>query len=1179
MWQPGLAGFRRTRLPGRSVGTLPALAPAGPDAPKKVLNRPFRQVILNWRHIERPFGVGAQIPGPNQGGWIAEREIAMLLCLIPQRRRSISIPRVLGAAGLVLLAGRAAHAQSTWTNASGGNWSVASNWNNSNVPDNSGESAIILPPGPYTVFFDNNYSINALTIAHELIRVDLQNSLSLALSGGLNNSGVFTINNAAGPNNTFVRINASQTWSGGGATVLNANPGNLDTAYILYSGGGEVLTLASGTSILGSGRIYVSMVNDGGVIANSFGRTLELLGFGKTNNSEFAAIQGGILALSSQTLTQGASASVRAYPSSSVAINSSAITGGKLQTDAGGSTGFSGSSTLTSLSTAGVLDVLNNSEVRLATSLVNDGDIRVNNGSGPNNTSIRANTSVSLDGLGSITLRSDGVNPDTAYLIYNGGGEIVTQGPQHTIRGSGNIYVAMVNNGTISASTPGRSLRLVAFGKTNNKTISADVGRLEIDNTTITQGGPGVISLTSTAGASLVVRSAVINSGLLQSSVNAITIEGTSTFNNTAINGPMTVLNNSEMRLGGAGTTHAGDLFVNSGSGQNNTFIRVMQNHAISGVGRIVLRAHPANLDTAYLFYNGGGEALTQNAGHSIVGTGNIHVALNNAGIVSADQNGRTLQLLAFSKSNAGLFMSQNGGILQFSGTTVTQSGAGTIRADTGQVRLIGTTVNGGAIETINGGFCELSASTTLSGVSFAGDGRVPNNNEVRIAGPLTNNGTLTVNPSAGQNNTYLRLATSQTVSGSGSIVLNAHPANLDTAYLIYNGGGEVLTQAAGHSVRGTGRIYVALTNNGLVSADVPGQTLDLTAFAKTNNAVFEATNSGVLSLTSVNINQAPGGILRSASGGRISVVAANIAGGTIQSASDSLSDAATFQSSSSVSGVSLVGAAIVPNNNEFRLNAGGLTNNGILTINPTAGANGTYLRAVSSATIDGTGSIVLNANPANLDTAYLLYNGGGEALTFGNGQTLAGTGNIYVRTVSHGTVAPGGNPSGTSIGRLNLAAFRFSQQSDGIMVFDISGPAPSQFDRITGGATIDLAGALVPSLINSYDPVIGTTFDIIDGPPVVGTFASVGPGFTVQYFPNKVRVTYTGPTCPADLNHDGVVDDADFVLFVPAYNILDCADPSMPVGCPADMNRDGVVDDIDFVIFLAQYNELICPE
>ncbi len=65
---------------------------------------------------------------------------------------------------------------------------------------------------------------------------------------------------------------------------------------------------------------------------------------------------------------------------------------------------------------------------------------------------------------------------------------------------------------------------------------------------------------------------------------------------------------------------------------------------------------------------------------------------------------------------------------------------------------------------------------------------------------------------------------------------------------------------------------------------------------------------------------------------------------------------------------------------------------------------------------------------------------------------------------------------------------------------------------------------------------------------------------------------------CPCDLNADGLVDDADFVLFINAYNILDCADPTMPPGCPSDFNNDGVVDDADFVIFVPAYNELVCP-
>jgi len=64
---------------------------------------------------------------------------------------------------------------------------------------------------------------------------------------------------------------------------------------------------------------------------------------------------------------------------------------------------------------------------------------------------------------------------------------------------------------------------------------------------------------------------------------------------------------------------------------------------------------------------------------------------------------------------------------------------------------------------------------------------------------------------------------------------------------------------------------------------------------------------------------------------------------------------------------------------------------------------------------------------------------------------------------------------------------------------------------------------------------------------------------------------------CPADLNADHVVDDADFGIFAPAYDTLDCADPAMAIGCPADLNSDGFVDDADFVLFVAAYDVLLC--
>lgn len=64
---------------------------------------------------------------------------------------------------------------------------------------------------------------------------------------------------------------------------------------------------------------------------------------------------------------------------------------------------------------------------------------------------------------------------------------------------------------------------------------------------------------------------------------------------------------------------------------------------------------------------------------------------------------------------------------------------------------------------------------------------------------------------------------------------------------------------------------------------------------------------------------------------------------------------------------------------------------------------------------------------------------------------------------------------------------------------------------------------------------------------------------------------------CPGDFNNDSIVDDADFVFFAAAYNLLDCSEPAMPEGCPADLNTDLFVDDADFVLFANAYNQLAC--
>jgi len=61
---------------------------------------------------------------------------------------------------------------------------------------------------------------------------------------------------------------------------------------------------------------------------------------------------------------------------------------------------------------------------------------------------------------------------------------------------------------------------------------------------------------------------------------------------------------------------------------------------------------------------------------------------------------------------------------------------------------------------------------------------------------------------------------------------------------------------------------------------------------------------------------------------------------------------------------------------------------------------------------------------------------------------------------------------------------------------------------------------------------------------------------------------------CPCDLTNDGVVDDADFVVFANAYDALIMSGAYQG----ADLTGDAQCDDADFVLFAAGYDALICP-
>ncbi len=816
----------------------------------------------------------------------------------------------------------------------------------------------------------------------------------------------------------------------------------------------------------------------------------------------------------------------------------------------------------------GSLVIPNSNRLNIFSGIANDSTITVNATAGASQTLIQFLASQSLTGGGAIVLNANAGNLDTAYLYFNGGGEVVTQAAGHTIRGTGNIYVNLANAGTVNANVAGRTLSMLQASKSNSNLMTAtNGGVLVVNGIGLTQTGAG--RLEANGGTVRIFGSTIAGGAVLSTNGGVTNVETLSTFTDVAFSGPINVSNSANLRMNGSGTFNDGTITVNPTSGSSQTLMQVLNSTSLEGAGEVVLNASSGNLDTAYLIYNGGGEVLTHGESHTIRGTGRVYVNTVNNGVISADRDGRVLQLLQTSKVNNNLMRATGGGILDIN-VAVTQGMDGVILADNSRVRMGNASVANGSVTAQGvGGLIEVNGGPVdFNGVTLAGPLTVNNATSLRTTSGFVNNGTITINTTAGSSTTVLQSLASNTISGTGTIVLNAGP-NLDTAYLTYNGGGEVLTLGAGQTVRGTGRVYVNTTNNGLISADVSGKVLALVGTNKTNNNVIEATNDGILDIVGIGVAQGGSSSIRGTNG-LVRLINASVTGGRLL-ASGATGRFEVMSGTTTLQGTEIVGPMDVLSGSTLRTSVG-FTNNGTITINPTLGATATVLQALASTTIDGTGTILLNAT-SNLDTAYLTYNGGGEVLTLGPSQTLAGRGRVYVQTVVHGRIEPGAGLG--EAGQIDTRT-RLTLASDATADFEIGGTATNQYDRITGVGVVDLQNATIRiTTFNGFNPTIGQTFDVISGPAITGQFCGrlFPRGWAVQVLPNAVRVSFGG--CVADVDGgtgcgvpDGGVTIDDLLFYLDLFELGDI-DADIDDGTFTGITDGGVtIDDLLYYLF-----------
>ena len=763
-----------------------------------------------------------------------------------------------------------------WTGGGDGiNWTDPTNWDTGGVPGPLDDAVIGV--GGFNVEIAAAANAGTLSLASDgsltqsasTFNLALDSTLqgALTLSGGsFVNGGTLTMDGAAG----ILTLNGGQVQggtiatSGGGSIGMAANS-SLNGAVLnadLTVNNGQALTILNGLTL----NATVTLASTDSATFISFAGTQTLTGTGSIDMLDSAGdlnFVRGVNANDTLTVDTGINISGSGFVGYDTA-NIFLVNNGTITAGAGETITFN---TFTN-GPSGVLDN-NGGTMNMRGAWDNSGLMTVDAGGAFDlggtfsSGALDGGKYVNLDGASTTTL--------SGIMDIGGGNFTITD----AITGTGDLQMVLggeIANGTLLQSGAATLLITPAspFAQLNNITLSMD---LDV-------GNGGTLQILND------LRIAIGRTLTLASTGSATTLR--------AVN-PQSILGNGSIVLGGSGalnnidsTGAAGTLIIGAGIdisgsgtvGTSSAGLLTLNNGLITaGSGQSIIGQQLSNGATGTLVANGGTIDLRQAWGNA-GGAGSMDVG-----------NGGTFDLggnFDSSAIDAGKYLNSDGsgtttltGIMDIQGGTFTITDAIT---GIGDIELFGGTFFNGTIAQAGSATISLAAgSGNLDSIVVDMDLNITNGRTLTIFNGLSINAGRTITLSSLGAGAFLTFSGSQTLAGSGSVVLD-DSVNNGNLVQVSNGPATLtidsgITIAGGGTV-GSGGAGLLTVNNGTITA-AAGNTITFNNF--TNNGTLNATAGGILSFAATTtLND---GVIDIGAGSTLTTAAdlANIPGGFIR--------------------------------------------------------------------------------------------------------------------------------------------------------------------------------------------------------------------------------------------------------------------------------------------------------